>query len=274
MSARLYKLCKSRLQRRPARSQESKDASKVLDLVYCNVQGPFSHNCAIGARYFIPLLKIASGLSMLRLLISKDESAAGLKEIIAQMENTTGRSVRRLKSDNATELRSNKFQSWLQEKGIIHETSPAYSPELNGKEERFQQTIMTTTRCLLEMANFVPNYKNLSDETVLTANYVRNRIYSTSGNTPRMTIYQEFTGTKPDLSGLRAFGAKAYIHVPKQKRKAKLSARSTPRILVEYSRGNFYRVLVTTDAEINVVVSKDFRCDENESAPRTTSDED
>lgn len=42
--------------------------------------------------------------------------------------------------------------------------------------------------------------------------------------------------------------------------------------MVRYSTGNFYRVLVTTDAEMNVVVSKDVRFDENESAPSATSD--
>lgn len=267
-------LCKSRRHPRPARSEESKNETKVLDLVHCDVQGPISIDCASGARYFIPLLDDASGLSMVRLLRSKDGSAAALKEMIAQMEKTTGRSVKRLRSDNATELLSKKFQGWLREKGITHEKSPAYSPESNGKAERVQQTIMTTTRCLLEMVKSVPDHKELWDEAVLTANYLRNRMYSTSGNMPGKTPYEAFTGRKPDLSVLRVYGSKAFVHVPKEKRKGKLSSRSTPGILVGYSLGNFYRVLITTDAGRSVVVSKDVRFDESGTGFCATSNDD
>lgn len=193
------------------------------------------------------LLDHASGLSMARLLRSKDESAAALKDMIAEMEKTTGRSVKRRRSEDATELLSKKFQGWLLEKRIIHEISPAYSLQSIGNAEGIQQTIMTTTRCLLEMVKSMPVYKELWDKTVLTANYQRNRMYSTSESMPGKTSYDAFTGRKPELSLLQVYSSKAFVHVHKEKRRGKLFSRSTAAILVGYSLGNFYRILITTD---------------------------
>lgn len=83
--------------------------SKVLDLVHSDVHGSILHNCPSGASNFIPLLDDASGFMMVRFMNSKNKSAAALKEIIAQMEKTTGRSVKRLRSDNAIELMRKNF---------------------------------------------------------------------------------------------------------------------------------------------------------------------
>lgn len=166
------RLSKSRRQPRPPRSYESKKATEILDLVHCDLMGPISNKSISGARYFLPLLDDSSGLSMVRLLKTKDESTVALQEMIALMEKTTGRSVKRLRSDNASELLSNRFQNWLRERGIQHETSPVYSPESNGKAERILQTLMNTTRCLLRMGKNIPNNKSTWDEAVLTANYL------------------------------------------------------------------------------------------------------
>lgn len=94
--------------------------------------------------------------------------------MIVQMKKTTGRYVKILRGDNASEFLSKHLQQWIREKEIIHETSPAYSPESNGKAERVKQTIMNTTRCLLDIIKTIKDHTELWDETVSTANYLRN----------------------------------------------------------------------------------------------------
>lgn len=101
------------------------------------------------------------------------------------------------------------------EKGITHETSPAYYPESNGKAERVQQTIMNTKRCILKMIEKIPDHTELWDEAVLTYTFLRNRMNSTSGNMQDKTPYEAFTVKKPDLSSIRTFGSRAYVNVPK-----------------------------------------------------------
>lgn len=137
-----------------------------------------------------------------------------------------------------------------------------YSPESHGKAERVQQTITTTTRCVLETVKSVPNYKVLWDKAVLRENYLRNHMYSTTENMSGNTPYEAFTRRKPDLSVLRVYGSKVVVHVPEEKLKGKLFACSTSGTLVRYSSRNFYHVLISTDARRNVVVSKDVRIDE------------
>lgn len=146
-----------------------------------------------GAWNFLALQDDTNGLSLVGLLNSKDESPIALNEMIAQMDNTTGNSVRQLSSDNATELLGKRFHDWLCQNSITHDTSLAYAPESNGKSERVQRTILTTTMCLLDMINFLPDHKGLSEEAVMRATYLRNCMRTTSGNTSGKTPYEACT---------------------------------------------------------------------------------
>lgn len=89
-------------------------------------------------------------------------------------------------------------------------------------------------------------------------------MYRNSGNKNSMTPYQAFTGKRPDLSVIRTFGARAYVHVPKAKRDGNLTDRAIPGTFVGYSPVNFYRVLVTHGSSRQVIVSKDVIFDETD----------
>lgn len=104
--------------------------------------------------------------------------------------------MKRLLGENSSELMSKNFQRWMRERGIVHETFPVYSPESNGKAERIQKTIINTTRCLLDMVKDLPKHTEVWDEAVATANYLRNRMYSASGNKPDRTPHEEFKGKR------------------------------------------------------------------------------
>lgn len=179
------------------------------------------------------------------------------------MENMTQKSVQRFRSDNAPELLSKDFKSYLSEKGIVMELSPPYSPESNGRAERVQQTILGITRCLLATIRKMPSYLRLWDEAVLTANFIRNRTFSESTQDANKTPYEAFTGNRPDLSSLRVFGCRAFVHIPKQKRTEKLQSRSEAGILVGYNFDGCYRVLVTQNDSMSIQVSKDVDFDES-----------
>lgn len=48
--------------------------------------------------------------------------------MITELETSTGKRIKRLRSDNGTEFLSADFQDWLKWKGIIYEKSARYSP--------------------------------------------------------------------------------------------------------------------------------------------------
>ena len=100
------------------------------------------------------------------------------------------------------------------------------------------------------------------DEAVLTANYLRNRLFSESCSDGKKTPYEAFTGNRPDLSFLRIFGSRAFVHIPKVKRSDKLSGRAEVGILVWYNFDGCYRILVEKDGSRYIRVSKDVDFDE------------
>jgi hypothetical protein len=65
-------------------------------------------------------------------------------------------------------------------------------------------------------------------EAVRTCVYIQNRIGD------KVSSYEQYFGTKPNLRHLQVFGSIAYVHIPKEKRK-KLDAKAEKCILVGYS---------------------------------------
>ena len=70
-------------------------------------------------------------------------------------------------------------------------------------------------------------------EAISTACYVRNR--SPTAFLKNVTPYKHWYGKKPDVSNLKVFGCKAYVHVPDAKRKDKFDKKSIPCVFVGYS---------------------------------------
>ena len=76
------------------------------------------------------------------------------------------------------------------------------------------------------------------------------------------TPYEAFTGKRPNVSFLRPFGSRSYVHIPKTTRNNKLSPRALKGILVGYAFDSCYRILVEQNGVQRIVVSKDVDFDE------------
>ena len=129
----------------------------------------------------------------------------------------------------------------------------------NGPEERLNRVLEERARAMLAQASIGQEFWA---EAVVTANYTRNRTPSSvHGRTP----FEVFTGEKPDLSHLRVFGAKAFMHVPKEIRK-KMEPVSETGYFVGYEPDSkSYRVLRDKDGRI--IVSRDVIVDEGARRP-------
>jgi hypothetical protein len=90
---------------------------------------------------------------------------------------------------------------------------PDYTPELNGTAERNIGTVMNMMRSMLNGAGLP---KNLWAEAIISACYSKNRMTSSSKSTP----HELWFGSEPDVSGLRIYVCTAFVHVPKENRKA------------------------------------------------------
>ena len=223
--------------RMPFEAAEEK-STRPLDLVHMDLCGPMPETSLGGHRYVATFLDDYSRLSAVALLKRKSDVIQAVKETFNLLENQASQKIREVRTDNGTEYVNREMEAYLKDKGINHQRTAPYTPEQNGKAERLNRTLMEKTRAMLLEANLPAE---LWGEAVATANFVRNRS-PVSGKS--QTPWELFYGRKPDVSLLRAFGCKAFVHIPKEQR-TKLDAVSEAGIMVGYMpNGNGYRILV------------------------------
>ena len=175
---------------------------------------------------------------------------------------TTGKLlVKRLRTDNGKEFNNKALRDWLKKKGIKHELSAPYSTESNRKAERLNRTILDIARTLLYNSKRISKYKKLWAEFFNTADWIRNRLYTSANNESGKTPYEIMYDKKPDLSHLRKIGSRAYVRVPKQNTNGKFEDRARLGYLVGYDSGNSYRIILPDSNK--VIVSRDVKIDEN-----------
>ena len=238
--------------------------SRPLELIHMDLCGPMPTASLGGAIYMATFLDDHSGLSVVRLLRRKDEMAATIETVLTLMEKQLGLDVLKVRTDNGGEYINQTVQSFFHSKGIEAQTTVPYTPQQNGKAERLNRTLLDKTRAMLVDAGLPPT---LWGETATTACYLRNFSPVTGKD---KTPWELFYGSRPNLSTLRAFGSRVYVHVPKEKRN-KLAPRSEVGVLVGYPLGvKGYRVYMGGN---RVQVTRDVIFDErvNAAKPSYTS---
>lgn len=110
----VYTICKfpkSRRVYRPKLSLKSETSTIVLELLHWDTQIPIENDCFNGSHYFIALPGDSSGLSRICLLRRNDDAREVQKDMIQQTETMKSRKIKRLRSDNASELLQAEFSN-------------------------------------------------------------------------------------------------------------------------------------------------------------------
>ncbi|CAI7823612.1 unnamed protein product [Closterium sp. NIES-54] len=117
--------------------------SASLELVHTDVCGPMqTPDREKGSKYFITFLYDFSCLSWVTLVKTKDEVAKVFKRWIRYAEREAGAKVKILRSDWGGEYMGKDMESFLEDKGITHQLSVAYTPQQNGAAERLNRTLI------------------------------------------------------------------------------------------------------------------------------------
>ncbi len=242
-------------------------ATKLLELVHSDVNGPLEVPSLGGSRYFVTFIDDFSRWTTLYTIKAKSETLDCFRKYHAHAERHTGAKIgsvsviertrktaeelKALRTDNGGEYLSNAFKSYLQQHGIQHQLTVAYTPQQNGVAERMNRTLVNCVRSLLQTAKLE---KKFWAEALSTAVYVRNRV--TSRSLPRnITPYHLWMGNSPDLSYFRVFGSKCWYVIPKNKVR-KLDARSKEGLMMGYStQSKGYRIWDIETSKL--IVSRD-----------------
>ena len=227
--------------------------SDLLQIVHSDLCGPLPHRSLQGSRYILTFIDHFSRYTWVFFLNAKSDTFSAFKAWHLQVTNETKKPLSCLRTDRGGEYLSHEFQAYCTLHGIRCQLTAAGTPQQNGIAERKNRYLMETTRSLLFGAN-LPTY--LWEEAVKTACYLTNRVPTRALH--RLTPFEVYTGTRPNLSHLRVFGSAAYIHIQKRH---KLAPKSRQYVLVGYDhQTKGYRCLDYINKKI--VISRNVLFDE------------
>lgn len=228
-------------------------AKEELEIIHSDVCGPINPNSHSGNKYFVTFIDDFSNFVCVYMLKNKSEVFSVFMEYAQMVQTKFKRRIATLRCDNGGEYISHDFKTFCKRNGTVIDYTNPYTPEQNGKSERFNRSLVEKGRSMLQHAGMP---KIFWDEAVRTAAYLMNR--SPSSHLEDKTPAEIWYGKKPNLSNLRIFGCNAYSHVPKELR-TKFDPKATKCIMLGYNN-NGYRLW--NIAEQKAVVSRDVVFDE------------
>lgn len=233
-----------------------KSVSNLLEAVHLDLVGPFSVQSNTGHQYFMSITDQFSGFRAVKFLKTKSEAFIKFCEFKAWAEKQTGRGLRTIVSDGGGEFVNQFFKDLCAKDGIIHNISPAYTPQNNGMAERSNQAILVKAKCLL-LQSRLP--KSFWAEAINTATELLN---VTPSKPRQMTIpYETWTGRSVNLAALRPFGCLTYSLIPQGQRQFKIMPPAEKGILLGYEN-DFSTYRIYKISERRAVRARDIQFDE------------
>lgn len=176
-------------------------SNDVLDLVHTDLCGPMNVKTLAGSKYLLTFMDDYSRYVCVYFLKDKSGVFDAFSKYVAMAERQTGRKLKVLRSDNGAEFVNKKFNNYCSLKGIVHQTTIAYTPQQNGVSERLNRTLCEMARCLLNQSGL---YQFLWGEAVNTAVFIRNRAptMALKDETP----YERWYKKKPNVGYFKTFG--------------------------------------------------------------------
>lgn len=202
---KLCSICLHAKKTRDVFSLSTNNAVEVLDLINCDLWGPYNTASTCDVFYFLTILDDYARFLWIYLLVEKWEVANTLKNFVNMVQTQFGKTIGSVRSGNGTEFIC--LKEYFDEKGILHQTSVAGTPQHNGRVERKHRHILNAARALRFQANLP---KIFWRECVLTARYFINRTSSSllNGKSP----FELLHGHAPSYSHLTIFYCLALIH--------------------------------------------------------------
>ena len=213
----------------PFLPSKTKRTTDILQVVHSNLAGPLQNKSIQGSIYIATFIDDYSKYRVLYFMKSKDQFQKVFKMYLAWAEMQTSLKMHALHSDRGGEYMAAQVKDILVERGIEHHLTMPGSPQLNRKAERLNRTIEDKATAMLQTAGLSKGFWEFAWSAAL-------HIYNCS---PTCTLKWHtpfeiwYSGKVPDVSHLRVFGCKGYMHVPTDKHH-KLDVKAIEVVLVGY----------------------------------------
>lgn len=231
-------------QHRISHPKNPKVAENVLDLIHVDL-------CEMnilslgGAKYFLLLKDDLSHFRTVYFLKTKDEAVLKLNAFMKMVENQFGRQIKCLKSDNGTEIKNANTKKMLDELGVLHIKTNAYTPQQNGRIEREMRTVVEAARTAIHARDLD---ENLWAEAVNYAVFTLNQTGTSA--LKRRSPAELWFGRRLDLNKLKSFGCDCYVLIQDHKR-SKTGKKSKRGIFVGYDLDSpCYRIYLPDERDV------------------------
>jgi len=195
--------CKKGKQTKKSHKSKSQYPIKIpLELLHMDLFGPVHVESIARDRYCYVVTDEYSRYSWVIFLREKSETFECFKVLVTKLESLYNLKVRRIRSDNGTEFKNTLMNEFCKERGIHHEFSAPYTPQMNGVAERKNRTLIETARTMLADAQLPVQFWN---EAIANACYTLNRVLVVKRH--GKTCYELLHLRKPNLQFLEPFGA-------------------------------------------------------------------
>ena len=182
--------------------------TELLERLHIDIAGPINLESPNQSRFVLFVVDEYSRWTEIAIIEKKSDALSRLVEIITRWSNLHNKTVKILRSDNASEFLSREFNEQMSMRGITREKSVPYNPEQNGLAER-------TIGIVKETAAVLRKDKNLPEWTwqwaMKHAVLLKNITYSTA---IKQIPYEVWTEKTFDYNRLKIFGSVAYGHIP------------------------------------------------------------
>ena len=197
---------------------EVRGVNSKLKLIHSDVCGPINPVGINGVKYFVTFIDDFSRKTWVFTMRRKSEVLQRFQEFVEMVNCKGEEKVQELLSDNGGEYQTEEFKRFCKSKGIEHFTSSPYSSNQNGTAERYNRTVVESTRCLLSESGLT---LRLWPEALMTAAHIKNRSpHSALEN--KMTPEEAWSGVKPSIKHLRKWGCKVAVLIQNHDNKSKV----------------------------------------------------
>ena len=124
--------------------------TKLLELIHSDLRVLKQTMTRGGKKFYVTFIDDYSRFTRVYLLRNKDEAFDMFLSYKVEVENQLDRKIKRVRSYRGDEYIP--LNDYCENKGIIHEVTPSYSPESNGVVERKNRTLIDTMNSLLVSA--------------------------------------------------------------------------------------------------------------------------
>ena len=215
----------------PAKPYEK---SQPFSLVHSDIWGPSRVVNVSGAKWFIIFIDDHTCVCWTYLLKEKSNAKEIFTTFHRMIRTQFQANIKILRTDNGREYYSSILGSYLNENGIIHQSSCVDTPQQNGIAERKNRHLLEVARAITFTTRVL---KYFWGEAVLTATYLINRMPSRvlEFKTPLDTLKNLFQTSKIFCSlPPKVFGCTAFVHIHNHNR-GKLDPRSLRCVFLGYS---------------------------------------